>query len=122
MKCYFIAPTLMLVGGLSWGQEIRSEVPGLLFRTAGCVGSELNHMGGTIFNRTEETVFGNYKLTIYDSFNKPLFSKTEPFISYPRQSKKFNIRVDQFNCTAPHFYQLKLTRNDENTSDSLAPL
>jgi len=34
--------------------------------------------------------------------------KTEAFIAYPRQSKKFNLKLSPFRCDGPRGYALRL--------------
>jgi hypothetical protein len=90
------------------GQDIASKISGLNVRTCACVGHESNHVGGTIFNKTEETVYGNYEIMIYDDSQNPILVKTEPFIAYPRQSKKFNLKLNSYKCNGTHGYVFRL--------------
>jgi hypothetical protein len=72
MKNAYIASALTLALGVSWAQDIASQVLGPLVRTAACVGHESNHVEGTIFNKTEGTIYGLYQIKIYaDSLTTP---------------------------------------------------
>jgi hypothetical protein len=98
----------VLACNISWGQDIASELPGLIVRTAACVGHESNHVGGTLFNKTDDTVYGHYEVRVYDETSNLLLLKTEPFIAYPRQSKKFNVKLGVFRCNTLNKYAFHL--------------
>jgi len=108
MKLACTASALVLTCSLSWGQDIASQLPGLLVRTAACVGHSSDHLGGTIFNKTEETIYGAYEVSVFDYAQTLVVRKTEAFIAYPRQSKKFNLKLSPFRCDGPRGYALRL--------------
>ena len=119
MKNACMALALMLASAASWAQDIASQVPGLLVRTAACVGHDANHVGGTVFNKTDDTIYGWYQIQIYDEASNTLLTKTEAFTAYGRQSKKFNIKLGTVTCTKPNRYALRIICSDANASHNL---
>ena len=112
MKNACMALALMLAFAASWAQDIVSQVPGLLVRTAACVGHDANHVGGTLFNKTDDTISGWYQIKIYDEASNSLLAKTEAFTAYGRQSKKFNIKLGAVSCAKPNRYALRIICSD----------
>lgn len=112
MKNACMALALMLAFAASWAQDIASQVPGLLVRTAACVGHDANHVGGTVFNKTDDTISGWYQIKVYDEASNSLLAKTEAFTAYGRQSKKFNIKLGAVSCAKPNRYALRIICSD----------
>lgn len=108
MKWFLTAPTLLFTCCLGWSQDVASLRTGLVVRTAACVGHHADHLAGTIFNKTDETVYGAYQVSVFDDSQALLTQKTVAFIAYPRQSKKFNIRLSPYRCDGPRGYALRL--------------
>jgi len=119
MKNACMALALMLALAASWAQDIASQVPGLLIRTAACVGHDANHVGGTLFNKTDDTISGWYQIKIYDEASIALLTKTEAFTAYGRQSKKFNIKLGAVSCAKPNRYALRIICSETNESHKL---
>lgn len=108
MKTGFCACALVLASHSSWAQDVASQLPGLRVRTAACVGHSADHVGGTVFNQTEDTIYGAYEVSVFDEAHNLVLRKTEAFIAYPRQSKKFNLKLSPTRCDGPHGYVLRL--------------
>jgi hypothetical protein len=119
MKKVFVASAMLLALGVSWAQDIASQVPGLLVRTAACVGHDANHVGGTLFNKTDDTIYGWYQIKIYDEAASSLLTKAEAFTAYGRQSKKFNIKLGAVSCAKPNRYALRIICSETNESHKL---
>ena len=112
MKWLSRAWPLLLACSLGWGQDIVSQRAGLVVRTAACVGHHADHVGGTIFNKTEETIYGTYEVSVYDDSQALFVRKTEAFTAYPRQSKKFNLKLSPDRCDGPRGYVLRLVATE----------
>ena len=119
MKKVLLTLALLLALGPNWAQDIASQVSGLMVRTAACVGHDANHVGGTLFNKTEDTIYGVYQIQIYEEASSTAVTKTEAFTAYGRQSKKFNIKLGALNCAKPNRYVLRILCSETQQSPAL---
>jgi len=90
-----------------------------MVRTAACVGHDANHVGGTLFNKTEDTIYGVYQIQIYEEASSTPVTKTEAFTAYGRQSKKFNIKLGALSCAKPNRYVLRILCSEPQQSPTL---